>query len=275
MQSSQSCGAAALSSQKRSAAAALLVASRLSGSKLDRLPEAITPSTELEGYLVQRAAHRLLEESGFGKQAGWKIGCTTPVMQTYLGISNPSAGGVFAANTWHREHEFVCPDERKLGVECEIAVRIGRDLTGQHKPYGMRDIIDGISACMAAIEIVEDRYVDYSLLDTPTLIADDFFHYSCVLGDPTNDVAPTQLRNVTATMTINGATVGGGSGRDILGEPLNVLRWLVNSCVEWGTPVLRGDVILLGSLVATNWVGIGDSVTISNDRLGDVAASFI
>jgi hypothetical protein len=30
--------------------------------------------------------------------------------------------------------------------------------------------------------VVQDRYVDYPSLDTPTLIADDFFHHACVLG---------------------------------------------------------------------------------------------
>jgi 2-keto-4-pentenoate hydratase len=40
---------------------------------------------------------------------------------------------------------------------------------------------------------------------------------------------PESLRDVTASMTINGLQVGRGTGTDILGEPLQVLCWLANN----------------------------------------------
>ena len=127
---------------------------------------------------------------------------------------------------------------------------------------------------MAAIEVVEDRYVDYRALDTPTLIADDFFHYGCVLGTEVDHVDPGALGEVAATMAINQVDVGRGRGTDILGNPLVVLAWLANHCVSYGTPLRAGDVVLLGSLVQTQWVAPGDGVEVHNDVLGDVRASF-
>ena len=44
-----------------------------------------------------------------------------------------------------------------------------------------------VASCMAGMEIVDDRYVDYKSLDTPTLIADDFFDAGCVLGSAVSD----------------------------------------------------------------------------------------
>ena len=38
---------------------------------------------------------------------------------------------------------------------------------------------------------------------------------------------------MTASMTINGLQVGRGTGTDILGEPLQVLRWLANNAAAW------------------------------------------
>ena len=75
-------------------------------------------------------------------------------------------------------------------------------------------------------------------------------------------------------MTINGLQVGRGVGTDILGEPLQVLCWLANSCAARGTPLLAGDAVLLGSLVQTQWVQAGDAVAVTNDPLGEVAADF-
>ena len=69
-----------------------------------------------------------------------------------------------------------------VGVECEIAVRLARDLPAAEAPYDQTSVAGALGACMAAIEVVDDRYQDYKSLDAPTLIADDFFNAACVLG---------------------------------------------------------------------------------------------
>jgi len=195
-------------------------------------------------------------------------------MQAYLGIANPCAGAMFQANVWHGRHVFTGPASGRLGVECEIAVRMARDLPRREAPYDLADMPGAVAASTAAIEVVQDRYADYPSLDTPTLIADDFFHYACVLGPQSESLPPQSLRDVTAAMTINGQEVGRGVGTDILGEPLAVLCWLANNCAAWGTPLLAGDVVLLGSLVQTQWVQPGDVVAVTNDPMGEVAAEF-
>jgi 2-keto-4-pentenoate hydratase len=252
----------------------MLVASRLSGRQFGELPEEVRPRNVLEGYLAQRSGHAILEEAGFGRQGGWKIGCTTAVMQAYLGIDTPAAGAMFRSNMWHGHHRFGIAPPRALGVECEIAARIDRDLLRRDGDYSTGGVADAVSAVMAAIEVVEDRYLDYRALDTPTLIADDFFHYGCVLGAELESFDPGALGEVAASMTINDVEVGSGRGTDLLGDPLLVLAWLANNCIAWGTPLTAGDIVLLGSLVETRWVAPGDVVEVHNDMLGEVTASF-
>ena len=279
---------------RAAAAAALIATTRLGGELLGDLGEDVRPPTELDAYRVQAITRRLLESAGFGRQSGWKIGCTTKVMQAYLNIASPCAGTMFQANTWHGRHTFAVPARGRLGVECEIAVRMATDLPRRDAPYELADMPAAVAASMAAIEVVQDRYVDYPSLDTLTLIADDFFHYACVLGPPSESqhpksqhpksqhpksqhpksVRPESLRDVTAAMTINGLQVGRGIGTDILGEPLQVLCWLANNAAAWGTPLLAGDVVLLGSLVQTQWIQPGDVVTVTNDPLGELMAEF-
>lgn len=255
-------------------AAAVLVASRLGGAVLDELPQPIRPLDEAEAYRVQAAGRPLLSAAGFGRQAGWKVGCTTATMQAYLGIPNPCAGTMFLAHLWQGSHSFEVPAGRRLGVECEIAVRLGEDLPPRPAGYQPDEVAGAVAACMAAIEVVEDRYRAYGELDTPTLIADDFFHYAGVLGAADESLDPRRLRAVTATMAINGQDVGSGVGSDVLGEPLAVLAWLASSAPAWGTSLHAGDVVLLGSLVQTHWVQEGDHVLVTNDPLGTVEASF-
>src|SRR3954449_4167941 len=54
----------------------------------------VPPADEAEGYQVQRALHDLLLPHA-GPLVGYKIGCTSQVMQDYIGIPHPCGGGVF------------------------------------------------------------------------------------------------------------------------------------------------------------------------------------
>lgn len=253
-------------------AAAVLAAARRAGVALDRLPQELVPPTIEDAYRVQLELHEMLAPD-HGPRGGWKIGCTTPVMQAYLGIATPSAGTLYARTIAHGEGTFTVGANR-LGVECELAVRLGADLDGAaaHDAAAVRA---AVAAVMAAIEVVEDRYVDYRALDAGTLVADDFFGAGCVLGPERTDRQGLDLGAVTATMTIDGSVVGRGTGRDILGDPMRALTWLAATAADLGEPLRAGHVVLLGSLVQTNWVAAGSRVVIRNEPLGEVRATFV
>ena len=256
-------------------AAALLCQARLRRERFDRFPSALLPKSEREAYMVQGLVHTCLTDHGWGRVVGHKIGCTTAVMQAFLGIPNPCGGGVFDSSVQHEHGRFACAHFLRAGVECEIAVRLDADLPPEAGPFDRAGVAAAIGFCMAAIEIVEDRYIDYPSLDTPTLIADDFFGAGCVLGAPIAHFDPFELPNVRARMRINGTEVGSGVGTDILGHPLDALVWLANATAERGSGLRRGEFVLLGSLVQTHWVEAGDEVVVENEPFGVLSAQFV
>jgi 2-keto-4-pentenoate hydratase len=251
------------------AAAAAIADARLSGEALEVLSDAMRPRDEADAYKVQDAVHRrLADETRYGRRIGSKIGCTTAVMQAYLGIPNPCSAGVFEGGVHKSGARLRFDDYRRVGVECEIAIRLGRDLTPAEAPFTADTIADAVAAHMAAIEIVDDRYADWRTTDTPTLIADDFFAAGCVLGPPvTAAEAPAEMVGVTV---INGREAGRGRGSDVMGDPLNALAWIANSFAARGVPLRREEIVLTGSLVETKWLDRGDRVTISVSGLGAV-----
>src|SRR4029453_3628823 len=85
------------------------------------------PQTEAEGYRIQDAVHELLA-ADLGALVGYKIGCTSKVMQEYLDIPHPCGGGVFAKGVFDSGASLSTKDYVRVGVECEIAARLGRDL---------------------------------------------------------------------------------------------------------------------------------------------------
>lgn len=255
-------------------AADLLCAARLARQRFERLPGSCRPADEPAAYAVQDALHAALSAAGYGALVGHKIGCTTPVMQRFLDIPNPCAGGVFAPTVHHLAAEFRHSDFLHVGVECEIAVRLAQDLPAAGAPCDRRAAGAAVGACMAAIEVVDDRYGDYRTLDVPTLIADDFFNAACVLGAPVETWRDLDLAGVRGRMTINGAEVGTGTGCDILGHPLAALAWLANALVGRGRCLHAGEFVLLGSVVETRWVAAGDLVEVAIEGLGSACARF-
>ena len=84
------------------AAAEALAALRLrqgASPPIDDLPEPIRPRSIEEAYHVQAALRPLLS-AALGPVAGWKIGCTSTVMQTYLGVDHPCMGTLFAGQIY-------------------------------------------------------------------------------------------------------------------------------------------------------------------------------
>jgi len=127
---------------------------------------------------------------------------------------------------------------------------------------------------MAGMEIVDDRYVDYKSLDTPTLIADDFFDAGCVLGQPLEDWRRLDLTALTGVTRINGVEVGRGRSQDVMGHPFEALAWLANSVARRGKGLRAGEFVFTGSVVETKWVNRGDHVSMLIDGLGEVEAVF-
>lgn len=248
-------------------AASSLVTQRLGLHPIDDVPD--PPADIRAGYALQDDVNRRLEKAGMGRRIGHKIGCTTPVMQAFLGIPSPCAGEIFAGTVLGTGAHIPFRGFVRVGVECEIAVRLAEDLPARDRAYDRDSVAAAVEGVMAAIEIVDDRYADYRALGVPLLVADNFFNSGCVLGPVRKRWRGLDLAGLQGWMTINGKEVGRGRGELVMGHPLSALAWLANARIEQGLPALRrGEFVLLGSVVATQWLNAGDKVGIEIESLG-------
>jgi 2-keto-4-pentenoate hydratase len=255
------------------AAAKSIATARRGRNPLAALSADLVPADETEGYKVQRAVHDLMLPQA-GALVGYKIGCTSAVMQQYLDIPHPCGGGVFAKGVHETGAKLRFKDYVRVGVECEIAVRLARNLSPSEAPFTAEWVMEAIEAYHPAIEIVDDRYVKWETMGAPTLVADDFFAAGCVLGKPVSRLAAPDLLHVVGRALINGAEVGQGTGADVLGHPHNALAWLANHLAAEGRGLRAGQIVLTGSLVKTVWLEAGDKVVMELVGLGKVAVTF-
>ena len=257
-----------------SQAAQIIAAARTSRTPLPALPQEIIPDSVEDGYRIQSEVHRLLVPE-LGPWVGYKIGCTSDVMQKYLAIPHPCAGGVHARGVHRSGVELNAAEYLRVGVECEIAVRLGKDLVPAGAPFTRDSVAGSIECYLPAIEIVDDRYVDWETLGAPTLIADDFFAAGIVLGEPVARSALPDLLEVQGRTLINGTEAGRGTGADVLGHPHNALAWLANHLASQGTALRAGEIVMTGSLVKTVWLQAGNAATMEFSGLGKVQVTFV
>ena len=255
-------------------AAKVLASARSEGEIVTGLEPRMRPCDEKESYLIQDRVHEFLEEQGRGRVIGHKIGCTTPIMQEFLGIDNPCAGGMLEPGFHRDKGVFVHSSFRRVGVECEIAVRIASPIGFGNPKSGVEEMASCVGEVLPAIEIVDDRYDNYELLGASTLIADDFFHSGCVVGTASSSWKDVDLASVKGSMHINGELVGSGVGSDIMGHPFKALSWLAKLFEDRGKVIRPGEFVLLGSVVETKWVEQGDVIRVNMDQLGEVEAHF-
>jgi 2-keto-4-pentenoate hydratase len=248
-------------------AASVLHEARQRRVQLVPLPAAIAPRTEAEGAAVQHAlAHRF----GATPPGGFKIGATARRMQEYLGLTGPAAGFMAVGNIYRSGASVRFADLVRPGVECELAVRLARDLPPG--PCTADAAADAVGDLVAGIEIVENRYGELLELGVPTLIADQVFHAAAVLGEPgMQDWRSLDIGALRGRLVVDGHLRDEGVGADLMGHPMNCLAWLAGSSVAAAFGGLKaGQVIMLGSVTPPVWLTGPASVTVDFSPLPPV-----
>ena len=235
------------------------------------LPEVIAPRTLSDAYAIQDA-FVALRATKLGAIAGHKIALTSAEMRRFVGVDTPQAGMVFAALVRRSPARIRAADYVRLIVEFEIAVEIGEDLPAADRPFLRKRVSDAVGAVMAGMEIADDRNADYKELARHPLdlIADNSWNEGAVLGAAVKDWRGIDLGAVRGVASINGITVGEGRGADCMGHPLDALTWLADHLASIGRGLLRGDVVITGSIITSKFVKAGDLVRFELEQLGSV-----
>lgn len=251
------------------AAADQVVACRLARRPLPRLAGLATLE---DGYAVQQRANAALERE-LGPRVGHKIGGTTAPMRAYIHVPEPVGGEVFQAQLHPDDASVRRTDFVRLGIETEIAVRLGRDLPPRPEPYDRAEIGHAVAALMPSIELVDDRYQDFATIGGPTLIADNAFDAGCVLGPEQPHWQELDLAALIARTWLDGAVVAQGLSDQLLGHPLDALTWLTNRRSRLGLGLAAGSFVSLGTITPVQWVAAPGTFRIEVEALGKVSVS--
>jgi 2-keto-4-pentenoate hydratase len=200
-------------------------------------------------YVAQDSLVETFATGGLGTLAGYKAGMTTKMMQQQSGIDTPIAGKVLSANLRQSGAALHRADYFHVGIESELTFILSRDIDA---PLGASDddVLDYIATAHASFEVVDDRNADFSRLTAPRLVAENIWNVGAVLGEgvPLAQLGP--IDQLVGRYWENGAEIATGRTSDVLGNPLNVVRWMAEFLLERGSMLRKGQIILTGSITA-------------------------
>jgi 2-keto-4-pentenoate hydratase len=228
------------------------------------------PATVPDAYDIQDKFVALLRAE-HGDTIGYKVGLTSETMQKFCGIDHPIAG-VVLANRLHRSGATIHRAEfGRLGLEFEIAVRIKSDVPPSATPLSVEAIAPYIAGVCAAIELVDDRAADYTKLDMLALLSDNSWNGGIVLSELVTNWP--DLEAVLGKATKDGAAIGEGHGRDILGHPFNSVAWLAAHLSTRGEGLKAGQIVMTGSVMKTIFPTEDAVYEFAMENLGSVSVT--
>jgi 2-keto-4-pentenoate hydratase len=235
------------------------------------LPAALAPHTAEAAYEIQDAFVALRAEKR-GAIAGYKIALASPQMRRFVGVDQPQAGVMFESTLLRTPAAVRAAEYLRLIVEFEIAVELADDLPAADAPFSRERVAQAVGKVMPALELADDRNADYAQLSRHPfdLIADNTWNEGAVLGYPVDEWRGLDLATVRGRASINGEAVGEGLGGDAMGHPFDSVAWIADHLAAHSRGLLRGEVVITGSIITSKNVRPGDFVQFSLDGLGEV-----
>ena len=258
-----------MSSNVKIKEAAQSLASQHKTKQLYALEDRLIPNDINEAYLIQREYQTHISQEQ-GAVAGYKLAMTTAALQAANGVNEPCLGLILHDNIRRSPCTLEAANFVQLGIECEVAVRLGADIPQDGAPYTREKVSEAIKSLSAAFEVIDLRRAPgvEPNIQFITGVAANVYNEGVVLGDPVSNWHDLDLQAAYGSMTINGEIVGDGHGSDVMGHPLEPLAWLANKLAEQDIGLAAGMVIITGSIVSPKPLNSGDSAAITIEGLG-------
>jgi len=218
------------------ALAELLFEARRAGQSISSADVAFEPQAAADAYAVQLKSIALRGS----RVVAWKVGAKT--------ADGPIQGSVLPSDAFHASPGVVRrADFGVLGLELEIAFRLGRSFAPAATPYSSDDVMAAISTMAATIEVVTSRYAEWPKVAPLLQLADLQNHGAlCVAEDVAYDAGYPFDRPATR-FDFNGSSVLVATPRNPAGDPRRLLPWLVNHVTSRGVAFTEDIWVTTGS----------------------------
>ena len=235
------------------------------------LPDAVRAMPLTAAYEVQSHYNTLQVEGGSGQAVGYKIALTSKAMQALVHVGEPLAGVIYASRMHQSPAQLSLAKYQHVGVEFEVTVRLGADLSPGAAPHTRMSVADAIATCAASYELIEDRNADYTQINAFNLVAENAWNTGLIMGAEHPGIGGIDMLNAPTRLWINSKPAGEGRTGDALGHPLEAVAWLANLLNSQGKVLERDMLIMTGSSITTKFPAAGEHYRFEIEGLEPVA----
>ena len=248
---------------------------RFSGRQIEAMPPAIRPTDLTTAYAMQEVVvNRLVARQG-GHRIGYKIACTSRGAQEMLHVDGPLYGQLLSFSSHAAPATLRRADFTQCVIEAEFGFRLGTDVPSSTTPYSAASIVPFIAELVPGIEIVNFRFIDWTVVGAPSIAADNAIHGAWIYGAPVTEWQQLDLAAHAVRLTVNGNQFDTGTGAAVLGHPLNALAWLANTLPCYGKQLRQGDAVTTGVCMDVYFAQAGDQLCADFGVLGKVELGII
>jgi 2-keto-4-pentenoate hydratase len=217
----------------------------------------------------RQAALRAERQQAGAKLIGWKVGFGAPAAMEKLRISGPLIGFLLDQALLPSPARISIAGWSKPAAEPEIAIHLGRDLSGDADRDTARA---AISALGPAIEVAD---VDGPNDDVEAVLAGDIFQRHIVLGPPDVSRAGARLDGLIGRVTRSSRALDVPANLEAnTGRLVDIVSHVAAATAQFADGLRAGQFIIAGSIVPPLFIETGETVTFELHPIGTVSVAF-
>ncbi|MEM7031366.1 MAG: fumarylacetoacetate hydrolase family protein [Chloroflexota bacterium] len=211
---------------------------------------------------------------------GWKVGATSPGVQQAEGYDGPIPGRIFASTVFQSPAQVPAASCPYANLEAEVAFKLNTDISLADYPC-TATTLSPIIDLVLAFDITSTRYTLETKAPWDNMqnmlagIADNGNGGAIVIGPPIEQWQHIDLMTLTIDLRLNGKPPIKNLFDNSRGHPFDAFVWTVNSVLERGFPLQKGDIVLTGSLTEPQPLQAGDEAVAQYPGLGQISVEFV
>jgi 2-keto-4-pentenoate hydratase len=241
-------------------AASALLEARRGGVQIP--PPGPAPANVDEVYAIQDRVAATL-----GPPDGWKVGARAPT-------DTPTCAPLLAGHVVPGPARFGAGSMNMLGIEAEVAFRLGRDLPASATAPDDATVLDAIACAHVVMEVVDTRLARWKELDPLWPLADNGMNKALVVGPAFDGWRGLDYDRQPVKLAVNGRALVERAGGNTGGSPLRLLAWLAGHVVTRRGGLRAGQIVTTGSWVGLQFAEPGAEVAATFAGLGETSVSF-
>lgn len=224
-----------------------------------------------EAYRVQDLVASKRSQRG-ERPIGYKVGCTSEKVRQQFGLEEPIYAHLFSPYIYQNHHRLKATDYCQCAIEPEMVLVMAKDLQGID--LSREELVGAIEYVCSGIEL-HDLQFWYDPPSSNELICSGGLHTGLVLGD--EKVSPQQLSfsDEYFSAYVNDELISQAPAYEIMGGPIQALRWLVNSLTQKSLSLKKGSLVIPGSPVAMVPITQDAKVSIDITKIGTVTTHLL